>query len=229
MTPLNFDEKSPKIFQFLFKTDKTIKLYGITGSDDDKIDEVCKQLAPNVMFTPEHNKAVPHNNVENYFRYFCPDCQVPNENGEMTYTMSRMLFWLPETGMNIREQQKFVNTLIKHVLDLDIEQKEFEIVIVTHSIFILSDIPSENVNVFNIESCDGDRSFFAGNLYDIVSNLSPDTAIGKLSANFAEKIIKMANDYAEGKSDKKPNKELVNFIGDHIINGYIKRKTNDYD
>ena len=38
MTPLYFDEKSTKIFQFLFKTDKTIKLYGITGSDNDNDD-----------------------------------------------------------------------------------------------------------------------------------------------------------------------------------------------
>lgn len=225
MNILNFDKKSPKIFQFLFDTDKIIKLYGICGSNDEAIDKVYENLGPNVLYSPVYNKAVPHNTVENYFRNFRPDCQVLNDKNELTDKMSRMVFWLPETGMNIREQQKFVNTLIQHIVDLEIEQKEFEIIIVTNSLFILSDIPSGNVNVYNTEDCSGDRNFFAANLYDMLANFSPDTAMGKLSSNFAEKIIKMANDYGDGKSKTKPNEELVNFIGDNIICGYIKRKT----
>jgi hypothetical protein len=94
-------------------------------------------------------------------------------------------------------------------------------------LFILSDIPSGNVNVFNKEECDGDRTFFAGNLYDILANFSPDTAMGKLSSDFATKVIEMANDYEVSK--KKPSKKLVNFIGDNIILGYIRRKFSYYD
>ena len=225
MELLKFDKDSPEIFRFLFNTDKTIKLYGISGSDDNAIDNICKKLAPNVLFSPVYNIAVPHNTVENYFRYFQPDCNVSNGKGELIPKMSRMVFWLPETGMNIREQQMFVKTLIQRLLDLNLEQDE--IVIVTHSLFILSDIPSGNVNVFNKEECDGDKTFFAGNLYDILSNFSPDTAMGKLSSDFATKIIEMANDYEVSK--KKPSKKLVNFIGDNIISGYIKRKFSYYE
>lgn len=229
MELLKFDKDSPEIFRFLFNTDKTIKLYGISGSDDNAIDNICKKLTPNVLFSPVYNIAVPHNTVENYFKYFQPDCNVSNGKGELIPKMSRMVFWLPETGMNIREQQMFVKTLIQRLLDLNVEQDEFEIVIVTHSLFILSDIPSGNVNVFNKEECDGDRTFFAGNLYDILANFSPDTAMGKLSSDFATKVIEMANDYEDEVSKEKPSKKLVNFIGDNIISGYIKRKFSYYD
>lgn len=225
MKLLDFDENSPKIFQFLFNTDKIIKLYAITGSDDNKIDQMYEKLAPNVLHTPRLNNPFPHNNIKNYFSSFKPDCKILNEKNEFVDRMSHSVFWMPESGMNIREQQEFVKTLVKHVIDFDIDQKEFEIVIVTHSLFILSDIPSGNVNVFNKEKCDGDKRFFAGNLYDIVANLSPDTAIGKLSANFAEKIIKIANDYGDGTSNEIPDETLVNLIGDNFIKGYIKNRT----
>jgi hypothetical protein len=225
MKLLDFDENSPKIFQFLFNTDKIIKLYAITGSDDNKIDEMYEKLAPNTLYTPQLNNTFPHNNIENYFSSFKPDCRILNEKNELVDRMSRLIFWMPESGMNIREQQEFVKTLVQHVIDFDINQKEFEIVIVTHSLFILSDIPSGNVNVFNKEKCDGDKMFFAGNLYNMLANLSPDIAMGRLAADYSSKLIKMANDFAAGISNEMPDETLVNLIGDNIIKGYIKNRT----
>ena len=62
--------------------------------------------------------------------------------------------------------------------------------------------------------------------FDAANGNSPDIATGRLSADFASKLIKMANDYGYGKSKTKPNKELVNFIEDNLISGYIMSKIN---
>lgn len=227
MKLLDFDENSPKIFQFLFNTDKIIKLYAITGSGCNAIDKLVKRLpTPYLTYAdPKYNSPFPHNTVENYFSCFGPDGGTVNEEGKLVDRMSLTVFWMPETAMSIREQQEFVNTLVQKTIDLNIEQKEFTYVIVTHSLWILSDIPSGNINVLNKENCDKDKKFFAGNLYDMMANFSPDIAIGRLSAKFAERLITQANAYNEKKTTEKPDQSLVDFIGDNFIKGYIINRT----
>lgn len=228
---LHFDDNSIKIFYFLFNTQKNIKLYGISGSDDFNIDKILETLAPYTQWDPMHNLALPHNTCDKYFKVFIPEGFTNydfDDNRVRHNHIGRLVFLYPETGMNIREQQKFVNTLIEKILEIDIEQNDFEIIIVTNSLWILSDIPSGNVNVFNKEECKSAKgNFFAGNLIDILVNFSPDIMTGRLSASYASKLIKMANDFRESFNNKDfPNQELVEFISDNMIKGYIKNCCN---
>lgn len=216
---LYFDENSVKIFKYVYNTEKNIRLYGIAGSDDAKIDEVVASLAPFTQLDPMHNPALPHNTCDNYFGSFhFPTCYT-FEDGKKIMNPTRLVLLYPETGMNIREQQKFVDTLITKILSDD-EVKDmdnFEIVIVTNSLWILSDIPSKNVNVYNIERCDSSEyRFFAGNLIDILANFSPDIMTGQTSAHFAQKLIDIKNN--NGTLDD----ELVSFVSDDFIKNYLR-------
>lgn len=225
---LKFDKNSVKIFKYLFNTEKNINLYCICGSDDEKIDKVLEAQAPYTQFDPMHNVALPHNTCDNYLKGLTPDYITSYDfhDGNRVDKVGTLVFYYPETGMNIREQQKFVNELIKKVLEFTIDQNDFNIIIVTNSLWILSDIPSGNVNVFNTEICKSSENiFFGGNIIDILANFSPDIMTGRLSSDYASKLIELANDFEERKSTEKPDVELVDFIGDKIIKGYIKRQT----
>lgn len=225
---LKFDKNSVKIFKYLFNTEKNINLYCICGSDDEKIDKVLELQAPYTQFDPMHNAALPHNTCDNYLKGLTPDyiTSYDFQDGNRVDNIGTLVFYYPETGMNIREQQKFVNELIKKVLEFTIDQNDFNIIIVTNSLWILSDIPSGNVSVFNTEICSSSENiFFGGNIIDILANFSPDIMTGRLSSDYASKIIKIANDFREEKSTEKPDVELIDFIGDNIIKGYIKSVT----
>lgn len=228
---LKFDENSVKIFKYLFNTERNINLYGICGDNDVEVDKVLESQAPYTQYDAMHNEAIPHNTCDNYLKGFTPDYITCYDfkDGKRIDKVGTLVFYYPETGMNIREQQKFVNELIKKVLEFTIDQNDFNIIIVTNSLWILSDIPSGNVSVFNTEICSSSGNiFFGGNLIDILANLSPDIVTGRLSADYASKIIKIANDFGEGKSTEKPDNELVNFIGDNLIRGYIKNRSQIY-
>lgn len=223
---LKFDEKSVDIFKYLFNTKKNIKLYGISGDDYDKIDEELLSQAPYTQYNFMQQPSL-HNTCIEFLNKFNPIHYDKYDVGFDPY-VEKIVILYPETGMSIREQQNFVNAIIKHILLFDVEQNDFEIIIVTHSLFILTDIPSGNVTAFNKEECSSPSNlYFGASLYDVLSNFSPDISMGRLSADYASKIIKIANDVGSGKKNAKkniPSADLVNYIGDKIIRGYIKHK-----
>ena len=135
---LQFDERSLKIFKYLFNTDKDVRLFSVTGDDIDAIDKFKDSFGVYTQLDPMHNDALPHNTCERYFRAF-------DFREEMTGRT--VVFLYPETGMSICEQQKFTKELITKYINS--EATDVDIVIFTNSLFILSDIPSDNVMIFN--------------------------------------------------------------------------------
>ena len=210
---LQFNERSLKIFKYLFNTDKDVRLFSVTGDDIDAIDKFKDSFGVYTQLDPMHNDALPHNTCERYFRAF-------DFREEMTGCT--VVFLYPETGMSIREQQKFTKELITKYINS--EATDVDIVIFTNSLFILSDIPSDNVMIFNTEECRDKHQFFGANLYDMLGNLSPDIATGCLSADYGSKIIKFANEFSEKKNDGVIDYELIDLYGDQIIKNYINSK-----
>lgn len=154
---LNYDKKSVKIFKYLYGTDKNVNLYGISGDDYEKVDGILHKIRPYTQIDPMHNDFLPHVTCEEYFNHLLNShtCSVM-ENGKLVNKVGTIVFYYPETGMSIRDQQRFMDMLVSKLLKIDdIEQDEFDIIVVTNSLWILSDVPSSNVTVFNLEKCHG--------------------------------------------------------------------------
>lgn len=182
-------------------------MYGICGNDYEEIDKALLPLVNFKTISPNTNNLFYEATCDKYF--------------EASELDQKMILRYPETGMCIREQQRFMDGLIQNLLNRS--EDEFEIVVITNSLFILSDIPSDNVRAFNIEEVTSPSgSYFCGNLYDILANLSPDTAIGKLSSNYASKLIDLANNYQD--TGIAPDSKFVDYISDNLIKGYIRNK-----
>lgn len=214
MHHLNYDKNSVKIFKYLFNTEKEIKLMAVSGDDYEAIDSQHDKMGVYWEYEPEKESIVSHITCERYFRNI-------NFNNVVKEKNRFVVFWYPETGMSIREQQKFCYELVQKYINSN--EEDITLIIFTNSLWILSDVPSSNVTVFNKEYCSSaEDKFFGGNLIDILANFSPDIMTGKLSAEYAEKIINFATEHAEDKNDGHIDRELVDFIEDRILKGYIK-------
>lgn len=125
----------------------------------------------------------------------------------------------PENGMNIIEQQKFLSYLIEDLLKK--LPHSIDIILYTQSLFILTDIPIENITFINTwKPKNENNNTFGGNLYDILSNLSNSSAIANISNKLISNLIQKKNnqiDYTD------IDNKIFEFIGDRIIKGYINR------
>lgn len=137
----------------------------------------------------------------------------------------------PETKMHPDLSRSFINDLIVF-LD-NYKDKTFQIIISTHSPFILSDILPGNIQMLHkdnngyckIEPCI--FSTFSANIHDILSNnFFMSSTMGAYSRTILENIIKVLTSHADPKDfglSKNDIAYIISIIGEPII----KRKLSD--
>lgn len=146
---------------------------------------------------------------------------------ELRYIKQQHLFLCIDEGdlyLHPMWQVEFFDKLIE-VLPI-IYPGQIQLLLTSHSPFLLSDLPNQNITILNKNETDGSINgvdlkikTFGGNLYDLFSE--PFFLRNKRTSDFAYKKIKdliLTIENQENRSEKnKTLKRLVNLIGDDVI------------
>lgn len=149
-----------------------------------------------------------------------------NSNGSnrVAYSMINMIFDEMELCFHPEYQRTFVNNLVSYIKRAGLNKTfSFNIILTTHSPFILSDIPA--CNILALKDGEPDEQFknektLAANIYDILNNgFFMDDFIGEYSSIFIDEIIKKLNDPNDDISAKEQEIlfEQISLIGDDFV------------
>ncbi|WP_314699368.1 AAA family ATPase [Prevotella jejuni] len=149
-----------------------------------------------------------------------------NSNGSnrVAYSMINMIFDEMELCFHPEYQRTFVNNLISYIQRMELNKTfSFNIILTTHSPFILSDIPA--CNILALKDGEPDEQFknkktLAANIYDILnSGFFMDDFIGEYSSIFINEIIKKLNDSNDDISAKEQEMlfKQISLIGDDLV------------
>lgn len=147
----------------------------------------------------------------------------PKANKRVAYSMINMIFDEMELCFHPEYQRTFVNNLVSYIERAELNKVfSFNIILTTHSPFILSDIPA--CNILALKDGIPDNSFknertFAANIYDILgNNFFMETFIGEFASDEIDRIIKrLTNGKVIAEKGKSIIKSKIELIGDDII------------
>ena len=261
---LNFIRKTRKIPSSSFNEEITYDDYArILGIQNKgmKVEERMEWLPPSIF----HTKI--------YLRKDHEEDPIPLEwlsSGErqFIYLMSTILYHainlksIPKNGTRIRYKNlnlildeveicfhpEYQRTFIKRLVDLLVRSEinnsfNINVIITTHSPFILSDIPSDNILCLeNGEPVKTDKKLnqtFCANVYDLLHNhFFMDQFVGGVAADKVEEIIKGLDKISQAQKDTSNEsfkglkaqlehlQEMINIIGDQFIRMKLQEKKN---
>lgn len=148
----------------------------------------------------------------------------PKANKRVAYSMINMIFDEMELCFHPEYQRTFVNNLVSYIKRAGLNKTfSFNIILTTHSPFILSDIPV--CNILALKDGEPDEKFknektLAANIYDILNNgFFMDDFIGEYSSIFIDEIIKKLNDSNDDISAKEQEIlfKKISLIGDNLV------------
>lgn len=148
----------------------------------------------------------------------------PKANKRVAYSMINMIFDEMELCFHPEYQRTFVNNLVSYIERAELNKVfSFNIILTTHSPFILSDIPA--CNILALKDGEPDEQFknektLAANIYDILNNgFFMDDFIGEYSSIFIDEIIKKLNDSNDDISAKEQEIlfKKISLIGDNLV------------
>lgn len=121
-----------------------------------------------------------------------------SETGRVNYRMINLVFDEMELCFHPEYQRTFVNNLISYIQRMELNKTfSFNIILTTHSPFILSDIPA--CNILALKDGEPDELFknektLAANIYDILNNgFFMSNFIGEFSSRLLGEIITKLN------------------------------------
>lgn len=145
-----------------------------------------------------------------------------------------LLFDEPEMKMHPELARNFINQLIEF-LGRTQNGKKFQILIATHSPFILSDMLPENILLLkkdesgccHVEKCG--ISVFSANIHDILANgFFMNSTIGTYSKKILNEVIKsLYSDSDEEKIEKEKIDFIIKHIGEPILRDKLTSKYNE--
>lgn len=147
-----------------------------------------------------------------------------NIDSNEEYESAVLLFDEIELYYHPEYQRVFLKILLDQIDELKLEKvKNIQIIFLTHSPFILSDIPSSNILKLvegNPEPSNSES--FASNIYDLLKDdfFLENGVIGEFAKDRIEKIIKLNDEKVEDQLD------IINLIGDPFLKNIAIEKIN---
>lgn len=227
----NADELQKRVIKRVFNTDVPISIMGISGNDYSSIKNIIDSLTTrtddNDLFYVFYSHSSSEDSIDNFFvsadeyadgviEYWRIHQFLDNQQNRDLFNNVRILLMLPDNNMCIHEQMRLMKVLVDRLLEE--KAKKIDIVVYTNSLFIMSDIVTDNMFFFNTFAEDK-HSTFGANLYDILNNLSNDNSIGNISSEYCKKIICLKN------NNKEIDNKDLDIIGDNLIKNYCKANT----
>lgn len=137
----------------------------------------------------------------------------------------------PDLALHPQWQKNYIQELIK--LLSSFPKKRFHIIITSHSPFILSDLPKENVifleNGTQVYPFEDGKQTFGANIHTLLSHgfFMKDGLMGE----FAKKTIQDVIDYLDNKPTQNMNKQkalqIIQFVGEPFLKYKLEEKYNE--
>ena len=146
-----------------------------------------------------------------------------SETGRVNYRMINLVFDEMELCFHPEYQRTFVNNLISYIQRMELNKTfSFNIILTTHSPFILSDIPA--CNILALKDGEPDELFknektLAANIYDILNNgFFMSNFIGEFSSRLIGEIITKLNTCnVISLEQQEILYKQISLIGDHFV------------
>ena len=145
-------------------------------------------------------------------------------NGRIKYKNINLIFDELEVCLHPEYQCQFIYRLVEMLKALrkDDDSVYFNAMIITHSPFVLSDIPTSNI-LYLRDGCQEERDgeTFAGNLGELLeSGFFLNGTIGNFASDKIDELI----DHIEKRNISSEDRFLVEKIGDPLLRSFLKRK-----
>ncbi len=160
------------------------------------------------------------------------------EGNRITYNNYLIILEEIELYYHPDYQRKYVQNLIDYINVLGLKQhKRIDILIITHSPFVLSDIPKENILFLEKgkpRRPDNEDDTFSANFYDLLRYdfFLKDNAIGLLAEKKLGIIADICNNknrfYQLTEEEKHTLRHTIELIGDKFMRGYFTDKLNSF-
>lgn len=150
---------------------------------------------------------------------------------EGRYHKTELALFIDEPDSEIHPNwcKEFISKLL-HLLDEPFNPFKIQLILTTHSPYILSDLPKENIRLFNRENHEPPKidesksNTFGANIYDLMhdSFFMSDGFIGsfaqeKIDSVFHELSSKIDNEMFKMKMEKNEIKSIIEIIGEPLI------------
>lgn len=142
------------------------------------------------------------------------------------YRKIQLIFEEIELYYHPEYQRKYISTIIRYIQKLKLKTDIcIDILVVTHSPFVVSDIPKENILFLKRGNPFDDpqemNNTFGANYYDLLHNnfFITESAYGDFANN---KIGEIANKVREGKEITEIDKKVISLIGDNFLRSIIE-------
>lgn len=157
----------------------------------------------------------------------------------LTPTKERYIILLDEPEARIHPEltRNFINEMILFLQDLSEDKKKFQVIISTHSPFILSDIQSNNIIYLEKDStgyCKPVKKMintFGANIHTLLKDgFFMSSTMGEFATNKIKEVISSINDCnIEDVTDEQKNEWLyiINSIGEPLIQNRIMKMFNN--
>lgn len=165
-----------------------------------------------------------------YIFYHIKNIASVQEDGKRVgYHHINLIFDEAELYYHPEFQRMFVKRLLDNLALCNIDQRvirSINIIIVTHSPFLLSDIPETNILFLGDEEQKANQRTFGANIYDLLkSGFFMESAIG----GFAEQKLNDLMDVYYSKDTEKQEKEFnskydeLKFTSEHVADAYLSK------
>ncbi|MFJ7663890.1 AAA family ATPase [Lysinibacillus sp. NPDC097162] len=143
----------------------------------------------------------------------------------------------PESRMHPELTRNFINELVLFLKDLCENKKKFQVIISTHSPFILSDIQSNSILYLEKDStgyCKPVKGFtntFGANIHTLLKDgFFMSSTMGEFATSKIKKVISSINDSEKGDVTEEEKNEwlyIIHSIGEPLIQNRIMKMFND--
>ncbi|PFY66684.1 hypothetical protein COL46_25190 [Bacillus toyonensis] len=183
------------------------------------------------------NMSVGELELANGFANLNAAIQVATHNKQIDSVL--LLLDEPDASFHPEWSRRYIYNICRFLNNNDFEREvKFQILITTHSPFIISDIPKEHITCINvIEKPFGNlkrevkKADFGlmGNFYDIIKNdFFITSPIGEYAKTIFKEIVEKINDLEKKSKDEIDNlKGIISSIGDEMIRIKLQQLLND--
>lgn len=152
-------------------------------------------------------------------------------NKKMSKLQTNWLILLdePEVMMHPEWQRKILNVIIEFINEREKNEFQCQLIMTSHSPYIVSDLPKENVillnrkaeNDVNIES--SNISTFGANIYDLLANsFFINSSLGEFSKKKIKKVIELMNTKENGSESDQEINYIIDSIGEDLLRNRLK-------
>lgn len=126
-------------------------------------------------------------------------------------------------------QRRFIKYLLDRISRIDLSKiSSINICMVTHSPFILSDIPSCNVlfldkGISRLDMMNKNMNSFSSNIYDLLSEgFFLNAPMGEFAANIIERVVSDIKENKVRAQDRNQYDQIINLVGDVFLKTELK-------